>query len=56
LTGTLPLDGKVVVEKLKLGYYTQSGINPKPGQRGDVVKEYGEFIPLMRKMISASNY
>jgi ATP-binding cassette subfamily F protein uup len=33
-----------------VGYYTQSGINPKPGQRViDVIKEYGEFIPLMRK-------
>jgi hypothetical protein len=30
-----PLDGgKVVIgETIKLGYYTQSGINPKPGQR-----------------------
>ncbi|QZK89872.1 ABC-F family ATP-binding cassette domain-containing protein [Flavobacterium sp. CHNK8] len=58
LTGTLPLDGgKVVVgETIKVGYYTQSGINPKPGQRViDVIKEYGEFIPLMKgKLISAS--
>jgi ATP-binding cassette subfamily F protein uup len=58
LTGTLPLDGgKVVIgETIKLGYYTQSGINPKPGQRViDVIKEYGEFIPLMKgRMISAS--
>lgn len=58
LTGTLPLDsGKVVMgETIKVGYYTQSGINPKPGQRViDVIKEYGEFIPLMKgKMISAS--
>ena len=58
LTGTLPLDnGKVVIgETIKLGYYTQSGINPKPGQRViDVIKEYGEFIPLMKgKLISAS--
>ncbi|MFV8393717.1 ABC-F family ATP-binding cassette domain-containing protein [Flavobacterium sp. LB2P6] len=58
LTGTLPLDGgKVVVgETIKIGYYTQSGINPKPGQRViDVIKEYGEFIPLMKgKLISAS--
>ena len=58
LTGTLPLDsGKVVVgDTLKIGYYTQSGINPKPGQRViDVIKEYGEFIPLAKgRMISAS--
>jgi len=58
LTGTIPLDsGKVVVgETIKIGYYTQSGINPKPGQRViDVIKEYGEFIPLMKgKLISAS--
>lgn len=58
LTGTLPLDsGKVVVgETIKVGYYTQTGINPKPGQRViDVIKEYGEFIPLMKgKLISAS--
>ncbi|TAF63003.1 MAG: ABC transporter ATP-binding protein, partial [Flavobacterium sp.] len=35
---------------------TQSGINPKPGQRViDVIKEYGEFIPLAKgRMISAS--
>ncbi len=58
LTSTLPLDsGKVIVgETIKVGYYTQSGINPKPGQRViDVIKEYGEFIPLMKgKLISAS--
>ncbi|TRX00139.1 ABC-F family ATP-binding cassette domain-containing protein [Flavobacterium gawalongense] len=58
LTGSIPLDaGKVVVgETIKIGYYTQSGINPKPGQRViDVIKEYGEFIPLMKgKLISAS--
>ena len=58
LTGTLPLDGgKVVVgDTIKIGYYTQSGINPKPGQRViDVIKEYGEYIPLTKgKIISAS--
>src|SRR6478609_7644746 len=58
LTGTLPLDsGKVVIgETIKIGYYTQSGINPKPGQRViDIIKEYGEFIPLSKgRMISAS--
>ena len=58
LTGTIPLDsGKVVVgDTIKVGYYTQSGINPKPGQRViDVIKEYGDFIPLMKgRLISAS--
>jgi ATP-binding cassette subfamily F protein uup len=58
LTGTLPLDsGKVVVgETIKIGYYTQTGINPKPGQRViDIIKEYGEFIPLTKgRLISAS--
>jgi ATP-binding cassette subfamily F protein uup len=58
LTGTLPLDsGKVIVgDTIKIGYYTQSGINPKPGQRViDIIKEYGEFIPLSKgRMISAS--
>ncbi|OOG67982.1 ABC-F family ATP-binding cassette domain-containing protein [Flavobacterium sp. A45] len=58
LTGTMPLDsGKVVVgDTIKIGYYTQSGINPKPGQRViDVIKEYGEFIPLTKgRLISAS--
>jgi ATP-binding cassette subfamily F protein uup len=58
LTGTIPLDsGKVVVgDTIKIGYYTQSGINPKPGQRViDVIKEFGEYIPLTKgKIISAS--
>lgn len=58
LTGTIPLDsGKVIVgDTIKVGYYTQSGINPKPGQRViDVIKEYGEYIPLTKgKIISAS--
>ena len=58
LTGALPLDsGRVVKgETIKVGYYTQSGINPKPNQRViDIIKEYGEFIPLAKgRMISAS--
>jgi ABC transport system ATP-binding/permease protein len=58
LTGTIPLDGgKVIVgDTIKIGYYTQSGINPKSGQRViDVIKEYGEYIPLTKgKIISAS--
>jgi ATP-binding cassette subfamily F protein uup len=49
LTGTLPLDsGKVIVgDTIKIGYYTQH--KPKPGQRViDIIKEYGEFIPLSK--------
>jgi len=58
LTGTLPPDsGKVIVgDTIKIGYYTQSGINPKPNQRViDIIKEYGEYIPLSKgRIISAS--
>jgi len=53
----LPDAGKVVVgDTIKIGYYTQSGINPKPGQKViDIIKEYGEYIPLTKgKIISAS--
>ena len=57
LTETLPLDsGKVIKgDTIKIGYYTQSGINPKPGQKViDIIKEYGEYIPLAKgKIISA---
>lgn len=57
LTGVLPPDqGKVVTgDTIKIGYYTQSGINPKPGQKViDIIKEYGEYIPLMKgRTISA---
>lgn len=57
LTGTIPPDsGKVVIgDTIKVGYYTQSGINPKPGQKViDVIKEFGEYIPLMKgRTISA---
>ncbi len=58
LTETIPVDsGRVVKgDTIKIGYYTQSGINPKPGQRViDIIKEYGEYIPLAKgKIISAS--
>ncbi|KAF2519434.1 ABC-F family ATP-binding cassette domain-containing protein [Flavobacterium salilacus subsp. salilacus] len=57
LTQTIPPDGgKVVVgDTIKIGYYTQSGINPKPEQKViDIIKEYGEYIPLAKgRMISA---
>ena len=58
MTQTMPPDsGKVIIgETIKIGYYTQSGINPKPGQKViDIIKEYGEYIPLTKgKIISAS--
>jgi ATP-binding cassette subfamily F protein uup len=57
LTGAIPPDsGKVVIgDTMKIGYYTQSGINPKQGQKViDVIKEFGEYIPLMKgRTISA---
>lgn len=52
ITGTIPVDGGKVVkgDTIKVGYYTQSGINPKPGQKViDIIKEYGEYIPLTEK-------
>jgi ATP-binding cassette subfamily F protein uup len=58
LTKTMiPDAGKVVIgDTIKVGYYTQSGINPKRGQKViDIIKEYGEYIPLTKgKIISAS--
>lgn len=58
LTRTLAPDaGKVVIgDTIKIGYYTQSGIQPKYGQKViDVIKEFGEYIPLTKgKIISAS--
>ncbi|MCC9041325.1 ABC-F family ATP-binding cassette domain-containing protein [Myroides sp. M-43] len=54
--GLEPDAGKVVVgETIKIGYYTQSGIQVKPGQKViEVIKEYGEQIPLAKgRMISA---
>jgi ABC transport system ATP-binding/permease protein len=57
MTQTIPVDsGKVITgDTIKIGYYTQSGINPKPGQKViDIIKEYGEYIPLAKgKLISA---
>lgn len=49
ITGSMPPDqGKVVKgETIKFGYYTQGGIQAKPGQKViDVIKDYGEYIPL----------
>src|SRR5690606_10462934 len=52
-----PDGGKVVIgETVKFGYYTQSGIQSKEGQKVIVViKEFGEFIPLTKgRQISAA--
>ncbi len=54
---TIPDSGKIIIgDTIKIGYYTQSGINPKPNQKViDIIKEYGEYIPLTKgKIISAS--
>jgi len=51
ITSGIPVDsGKVVIgETIKFGYYTQDGINPKPGQKViEIIKEYGEQIPLTK--------
>ena len=57
LTQTIqPDSGKVIIgDTIKIGYYTQSGINPKPEQKViDIIKEYGEYIPLTKgRTISA---
>ena len=57
LTQRLTIDsGKVIIgETIKFGYYTQSGINIKEGQKViEVIKEFGEFIPLAKgRKISA---
>lgn len=57
LTGSMvPDSGKVVIgETVKFGYYTQKGINIKPGQKViDVVRDFGDYIPLKKgKQISA---
>src|SRR5690606_8759576 len=52
-----PDGGKVVIgETVKFGYYTQSGIQSKQGQKViDVIKDFGEFIPLTKgRQISAA--
>ena len=58
ITEKATLDGGKVVlgETVKFGYYTQAGIQIKEGQKViEVVKEFGEFIPLSKgRKISAS--
>lgn len=57
LTGkSTPDSGKVVVgETIKFGYYTQSGIEIKEGQKViDIIREFGDYIPLKKgRQISA---
>ncbi len=57
ITGHLfPDAGKVVIgETVKFGYYTQSGIHIKEGQKViEVVREFGDYIPLKKgRQISA---
>ena len=57
ITGSLESDsGKVVIgETVKFGYYTQSGIKPKRGQKViEVIREFGDYIPLKKgRQISA---
>ena len=51
LTGSVDVDsGKVVIgETVKFGYYTQSGIHIKEGQKIiEVIREFGEYIPLTK--------
>ncbi|MHB0755905.1 ABC-F family ATP-binding cassette domain-containing protein [Polaribacter sp. M15] len=58
ITQKSPVDaGKVIIgETVKFGYYTQTGIQIKEGQKViEVIKEFGEFIPLTKgRKISAS--
>ncbi|WP_037316596.1 ribosomal protection-like ABC-F family protein [Salegentibacter sp. Hel_I_6] len=54
--GITPDSGKVVIgETIKFGYYTQAGINIKPGQKViEVIREFGDYIPLKKgRQISA---
>ena len=57
LTGNLKPDtGKIVVgETVKFGYYTQNGIEIKPGQKViEVIRDFGDYIPLKKgRQISA---
>ncbi|WCO02508.1 ABC-F family ATP-binding cassette domain-containing protein [Psychroserpens ponticola] len=57
LTNTMqPDSGKIILgDTVKFGYYTQGGIEVKSGQKViDVIKEFGEFIPLAKgRQISA---
>ena len=52
-----PDAGKIIIgDTVKFGYYTQTGIKIKEGQKViEVIKEFGEYIPLTKgRQISAS--
>jgi ATP-binding cassette subfamily F protein uup len=52
-----PQGGKIVLgETVQIGYYTQAGIEVKPGQKViEVIQEFGEYIPLKHgRQLSAS--
>jgi len=52
-----PDSGKIVIgDTVKFGYYTQSGIAVKPGQKViEVIREFGDYIPLTKgRKISAA--
>ena len=54
-----PDGGKVIVgDTIKFGYYTQNGITIKEGQKViDVIREFGDYIPLMKgRQIPHNNY
>jgi ABC transport system ATP-binding/permease protein len=51
LSGAVPLDaGKLVIgETIKIGYYTQKGLQLKEDKRViEVIRDYGDFIPLAK--------
>ena len=57
ISGALATDqGKIITgETIKFGYYTQSGIVIKEGQKViEVIREFGDYIPLKKgRMLSA---
>jgi len=57
ITGAIPPDqGKIIIgDTIKFGYYTQSGIAVKEGQKViEVIRAFGDFIPLKKgRQISA---
>lgn len=51
LTGKITPDaGKIIIgETVQFGYYTQQGIEINPQEKAiDVIKKYGEYIPLLK--------
>ncbi|CEN40749.1 ABC-F family ATP-binding cassette domain-containing protein [Capnocytophaga cynodegmi] len=52
-----PDSGKIIIgDTIKLGYYTQSGIEVKEGEKViEVIQKFGEYIPLLKgKTLSAA--